>query len=720
MFAFSQIEPRTGGQVSHETPPLGRYLGAAFDQGWEDSAFASVEHMTEMSLADTGPGIMESLMMTGNEIHAAMSKGRISAEEANKKYALPGLTFDQPVVEAQARLINERRQKDLERSYYLDEADTSPGRWVGGLGVRIAAGMMNPLDLGVNFFPVVGSEERAANLLGRGGRFAGPRAALARGLIAEESLKGLPAPRLMSAMISGTVGQAVLELPVAVSKVQGMQEYTSQDALVDVIGGGIFAGGLHLAFEGAGRLWRKLRPETREVMLRQAIDQFAKGEDISVHDFVKIDENAIRDKVKFDPDSPAVQAAALEHVEQIMPGLRDALKKKYPHEDIVSAASRDPDGKVYTGPIHPMIWDELRDTNREIYEKWVDEGRPDVMKGWEDGFVTTAGRFVSRDEAAKLTGYGETMDAAQLDPDLGVHYDLQKAVNEGLESARAFRKKEYEEHFFDRPDVKAELKAQVEKEIADFIEKKRAEHDPEKAFSEAVQAEIARQQKDGKLLTEEQVKKYTAKPQAEASDIASVEEDTARIMDELGITEEDIKGEGEKATEKSSIFDYITTKYFDDEGHDPNYPIMVDDIINNDKLLKKYPYLSSVAIKLVNDSNPAIKGEPARAITLGDGEGTIFLNRKYWDDALDGRSPEDRVLLEQAILHEIAHVVQDKEGRLDGYGTDPKVTDKAEQDAKKFAEKWAIGKAKTDLGKPLPDLEDAIDEAADCVIKNII
>jgi len=59
-------------------------------------------------------------------------------------------------------------------------------------------------------------------------------------------------------------------------------------------------------------------------------------------------------------------------------------------ETVVQAAAQLPDGEIFTGQGHT-----------EIFAKIAIE-KPDMLEGIKEGFVTSRGRFVSRQEAGKI------------------------------------------------------------------------------------------------------------------------------------------------------------------------------------------------------------------------------------------------------------------------------------------------------------------------------
>lgn len=73
-------------------------------------------------------------------------------------------------------------------------------------------------------------------------------------------------------------------------------------------------------------------------------------------------------------------------------------------ERISSAAAQSPDGTIYTGKWHPAAYDEYMSATGRTREQVVSELENGTLK---DGFLTTSGRFVDRDEAARVASKAE-------------------------------------------------------------------------------------------------------------------------------------------------------------------------------------------------------------------------------------------------------------------------------------------------------------------------
>lgn len=312
-FAFSQIQPRQEGQVSTVPVPLTDYLGAASEAGFADSSFASIYKYNELGIAKTGkpsiPGMLD------------FDVGpKVDPVELNKRYGIPGhLNFTEPTTIGAAAILNDRKMREMNRNFILGNGDTGLGRWGAGVGVSMISSMLNPIDLGSMFMPFVGSEEAAANAarLGQGA----VRRGIARGLVTVEDLSNLPNPKFVASVINGAAFQGVAEVPSFLNKIREGENYDFSDFTRNVAMGGVFAGAMHVGIEGAARIFRRLRPETREAIVKRAMDDFVKGEDPRAAVLANIDENidSLEHEVAGDPaleslKRPADDVAVKQHV----------------------------------------------------------------------------------------------------------------------------------------------------------------------------------------------------------------------------------------------------------------------------------------------------------------------------------------------------------------------------------------------------------------------
>ncbi len=148
---------------------------------------------------------------------------RLTAEEANKKFGLPGLEFDGDIYEYDARLRNENHAVSIVRGDQVQRA--KKGFWNGAsrFSAELVASIADPINVASSFVPIVGQARylRMAASMGAG------KARLARGFI------------------EGSVGAAMLEPAMfALNDDLGL-EYGLKDSLLNIGIGGLIGGGLH-------------------------------------------------------------------------------------------------------------------------------------------------------------------------------------------------------------------------------------------------------------------------------------------------------------------------------------------------------------------------------------------------------------------------------------------------------------------------------------------
>lgn len=283
-FAFSQIDPRTNGQVSDMEVPMSRYLSNAVDQGEYDSVFHSIGRMHEYSLAETDPG----------------SK-LLSPEDANNKYAKPGLKWDKPVNESLARVLSDRHQKELDRQFFLSQDNHNLAAGIAGMGAQMAGSMMNPLDLSLLFLPVVGEGEKLAE----------GASILGRGMIARSTLKNAfgRGAGTAESVIQGLSYQAVQESAQIMGRVQEGGQANLQD--FENLGlGAVFAAGMHLSIQAARAMFHGIPEATKGAMSQRAMDDFVKGRDTDIGTVAKLDPEV----------EPVARATPPENLPPVEPG----------------------------------------------------------------------------------------------------------------------------------------------------------------------------------------------------------------------------------------------------------------------------------------------------------------------------------------------------------------------------------------------------------------
>ncbi len=281
-FSFTTVEPNQIGRVTKFDIPLNEWVGLKFGSGYTDTLGNQISRFTEDSIYD--------------------DNNPAKPEVLNRAYGIEGhLKFEQPMSIQRARLMHERKRKELATASYLESASHSwfSGKAAAGFGAAMIGGLSNPVDLGLSFLPFIGSEKLAGQVAKVGG--GSFRQALARGVIAEESLAGrIPLHRLTASVIDGTVNQAAMEIPIAIQKYRDQADYTAADFAFNVAAGGAFSGaikGLGLALERAGKLWMEMDPRIKEAKLNETLHSIITGESRQT-EFAGMDEAAIRAKVE--------------------------------------------------------------------------------------------------------------------------------------------------------------------------------------------------------------------------------------------------------------------------------------------------------------------------------------------------------------------------------------------------------------------------------------
>lgn len=490
-FAFTQTEPERALTISRWDVPVSTWLEQKFNQGLNDRLHSVVGRMTEDAIY-SGP--------------------TISAKLANQLYSLPGLEFDGPVQQEDAWLRHQRKRRELTRQSYFEAATHSAfsGKAAAGFATQMLGNLLSPLDAGLMFLPVVGSTARAAGVAKVGG---GPiRQALARGLIAEEALATrIPFPKFTAAAIDGSVGNLAGEVPLYIQNKRDQAEYGLGDAAINVLAGGLFAGGLRVGLEGLGRLlerssrnYAELSPATRDLMLQKAADDFAHNRDIDVREFVAIDEAAIQARVEADLRADIDRAIA----EDEAPAIPSAEPER--PFDVIDAI------EGYTG-------EKISISNAKQFR--------------EDFAPTGAARNLFTATGSKLDDVLSSLHAQGLFRRIESDEELLDAILNAAEARKGFREQLRDERTLTPEQDRRQRMADAERQrrIDAITTRKRAEFEAnrEKLVDADMAAEIRRQQEQGRILDSATVARYAAKEQPTEQDLAILTEDIATIEADL-------------------------------------------------------------------------------------------------------------------------------------------------------------------------------------------
>lgn len=518
-FAFPTVDPETSGAELTYDVPIGRYLGASFDEGKHFTVLNSLSRMREISTADADP-----------------TSPMLSPTEAQAKYGVGDLKFDEPVRESVAKIMSDRKKREMDRAFFLSHG-SSAGRFLPGMAASILGGISNPLDLGLMLIPFVGEEAVAAKATSMAGRV------LARRLVTREVLREIfpKAPALTESVINGVVGQSLFEIPNLIASKQDKADYGLDQALFNIATGGAFAASLHGAFHLLGKLNRG----TREEMGRTALNQILRDESVKVDNFVKLDDAVIWRLVQFD-EIKARQAAE---------GMVDP---KVIEERVF---------KEYGVHAHPETPAALIAATGEVMvdsRHWTDamiafmdkHGEDNIMRGTHliDGRVVpeaqTAAAFgvpVEDIHSEFLTMKSENGMTQAEDARFQLLQEEGKSRQDALDQVFKEREDRRKEIFFRDPDNLKRVEEYRQRAIESEIERMRAEHDPFQQFGEARRKEIERQIAEGKTLSPEVVQKSIP---VDDSGTADVDKDIETLKKALKTTEDQAPGVRDQVIQK--------------------------------------------------------------------------------------------------------------------------------------------------------------------------
>lgn len=286
MFALSDSEPTSLGFVARVDPTIGDVLEAGYSAGKDTSLLGYSTRVFDNFLADEGWASSLARQEMGME-----SVEPMAVEELNKKYGLPGLTFDRPITEEAAKLQSDRQKKLLHYSYLTSELPTSflglPGPGEGftkslaAFGANVAGSLANPLDFALTFVPWVG-EAKATSALGRG-------------MVAAERLPFVAKfPVAAPAIINNLVSQSIIEVPRALGDIQEKGAPDWKGIATDIVVGGAVAEGLRQA----GLMVAKLTKGTFDAALRKGLADAQADRPIDVSANIQQDPNVVRGDVE--------------------------------------------------------------------------------------------------------------------------------------------------------------------------------------------------------------------------------------------------------------------------------------------------------------------------------------------------------------------------------------------------------------------------------------
>jgi hypothetical protein len=496
-FSFTQTEVDDISTASKWDVPFNTWLGVKFGQGFHDTLGSVISRNVEESIWDNGD--------------------LMSPELANKSFGIPGhLEWKEPVSIQKARLFRERKEKELEGQMY---AESASHEWyhlkgIGGFVAGIAGSISHPLDLGAGYLiGPVGSSAKAAELAKAGA--SAWRQGVARGLVTRETLQAYKFPKFTEAVIDGTFGNAVFEIPVYLQNVKEQADYTLTDSIVNVVAGGVFAGGLHVGLRGlerirsglsgAQKLMDVLDKDTKAAAFRQAVNQMVSDDMVDVSAVIKMDRNFIS--------------------KQVVAELRESLPAKMVDEQVYDLVDR-------VASLSDTI-DALRQSGEEGSDKLIQalSARLDSMRELEGqqsrSFIDSIQEEIPlREQVTALREQAKTLEGDARIATLAKAVDAERAADT-LKSIR-------ESDYFNSPKIQKLIDEKQQKAFRDFLTHNKQKLDEKLRIENDRVGQVKKESsKDVPPLKEEEVEAFVAKERPEAEDASAIEADANRIASDM-------------------------------------------------------------------------------------------------------------------------------------------------------------------------------------------
>lgn len=185
----------------------------------------------------------------------------LSAKDATHEYGLGGqLNFDEPIKRDAAELMMRRKIDENDRNYVIASGSTTGMRRAAGIGVGMAASLLDPINVGAMFIPVVGEARFARMVKGFGGSV----------------LKA----RLAQGAIEGAVGTALIEPFIALPALQEQANYSLKDSAENLAFGAGLGAFLHAGFGAIGDRIKALKPRESDAIFAEAMNNILNDEPV--------------------------------------------------------------------------------------------------------------------------------------------------------------------------------------------------------------------------------------------------------------------------------------------------------------------------------------------------------------------------------------------------------------------------------------------------------
>jgi len=551
-------EPRTVGQIDEFNIPMSQLLETAWGQGVHDTALDSISRMGEL-YKERNDTAMFGMMRWNNG-------DKISADDAITRVREAGLdlSFEEDVFQGELDMLMERKRKENFRNFVFSQGQKGIGRNIASIGTQMVASVSNPLDMSLMFVPVVGNAGKAKTAITAGKGYT--RAKFAKGLVTEESLQAFPFPKITGAVIEGTVGAGIVEIPIAMANFQDQSDYNTSDFFFNIGAGGAFAGTMRAMGSATAKMLRGLQKQTLDRMNRTAISQMASGDMVNVAHHVDLDDARIRLEADFDEkgarDSANYRFQAEENARRVNSAMTYdlnhpttmTLKKGEPVPEGYMKVGEDGSNNIYqsisksqedltvsqTEAKNPARYNDVA----EIIEADRAKSALEVKKELDPDGLGLASRPWLMDDSVDYNRFIYTQamrDALRdrgFDGYLGFSETPENPKGTGESSAVvSFNQSQY------NAAESARYKEARSKAINNFIAEEKRLQDPEERYRKILRQEIEATQAQGKILKTRDSDTIDDVESIIESDDPLLDNDIATLREELGDQAKSVKKE---------------------------------------------------------------------------------------------------------------------------------------------------------------------------------
>lgn len=227
-------------------------------------------------------------------------------------------------------LLIERKQEEIAWQETFARAQGGLGQGAARLGLALGASLLDPLNVGLAFVPVVGQARYARMLSSAGGPL------------------GRAGVRARVGAAEGTVGAALAEPLIYTAKQEEQADYEMADSLMNLAFGTIFGGGLHVVGGAGADAIRALRGEA-PIDVPETVAELTTGSPIpraeTLPDAERAIETRLAERIERDLDGAIAEYAQIEGTDGgriINTDLARELSPEYRADRTLSAAVHEP------------------------------------------------------------------------------------------------------------------------------------------------------------------------------------------------------------------------------------------------------------------------------------------------------------------------------------------------------------------------------------------